>query len=134
MDIQSHKRTLGILHIVYGSLVGITFLFIGSLITILFPFIADEIASDVGGDADKALLLVSSILKVVFVLLLLFSALPSFIAGIGLIQKKEWGIMLALVAGCISIFSFPFGTAVGVYSIYVFVENNKQKRNDQNQE
>ena len=133
MDIQSHKRTLGIIHIIYGSVVAITFLFIGSLITILYPFIADEIVNDVGGDADKALYLVSSIIRVVFILLLLFSALPSFIAGIGLLQKKDWGIVLALVAGCVSIFSFPFGTAVGVYSIYVFVENNKQKRNDQDQ-
>ena len=133
MDIQSHKRTLGIIHIIYGSVVAITFLFIGSLITILYPFIADEIVNDVGGDADKALYLVSSIIRVVFILLLLFSALPSFMAGIGLLQKKDWGIVLALVAGCVSIFSFPFGTAVGVYSIYVFVENNKQKRNDQDQ-
>ncbi len=133
MDIQSHKRTLGIIHIVYGSLLAITFMFIGSLVSILFPFIAEEISNEVGKDADEALFLVSSIIRVVFVLLLLFSALPSFIAGIGLLQKKSWGVILALVAGCISIFSFPFGTAVGVYSIYVFIENNKHK-NDQGQE
>ncbi|WP_420315815.1 hypothetical protein [Ekhidna sp.] len=133
MDIQSHKKTLGIIHIVYGSLISITFIFIGSFISILFPFIADEIAKDVGNDADEILLMVSSIIRTVFILLLIFSALPSIIAGIGLLQKKSWGVVIALIAGCVSIFSFPFGTAVGVYSIYVFVENNKQK-NDQNQE
>ncbi|MEQ8904272.1 hypothetical protein [Ekhidna sp.] len=132
MDIQSHKRTLGIIHIVYGSLIAIIFIFIGSFVSILFPFIADEIAKDVGNDADEILFMVSSIVRTIFILLLIFSALPSIIAGIGLLQKKNWGIVIALIAGCISIFSFPFGTAVGVYSIYVFVENNKQK-NDQDQ-
>ncbi len=133
MDIQSHKRTLGIIHIVYGSLIAIAFVFIGSFVSILFPFISEEIAKDVGNDADEILFLVSSLIRTIFILLLIFSALPSIIAGIGLLQKKSWGVVIALIAGCVSIFSFPFGTAVGVYSIYVFVENNKQK-NDQNKE
>ena len=115
MDIQSHKRTLGIIHIVYGSLIAIAFVFIGSF------------------DADEILFMVSSLIRTIFILLLVFSALPSIIAGIGLLQKKSWGVVIALIAGCVSIFSFPFGTAVGVYSIYVFVENNKHK-NDQNKE
>jgi len=132
MDIQSHKKTLGIIHIVYGSLIAITFIFIGSLISVIFPFISEEIAKDVGQDADEILFMVSSIARVVFMLLLIFSALPSIIGGIGLLQKKSWGVVIALIAGCVSIFSFPFGTAVGVYSIYVFVENNKRK-NDQDQ-
>ncbi|MEQ9466434.1 MAG: hypothetical protein RLN88_03430 [Ekhidna sp.] len=132
MDIQSHKRTLGIIHIVYGSLIAIAFIFIGSFVSLIFPFIADEIAKDVGNDADEILLMVTSIIRIVFILLLIFSALPSIIAGIGLLQNKSWGVVIALIAGCISIFSFPFGTAVGVYSIYVFVENNKHK-NEQDQ-
>ncbi|WP_420575460.1 hypothetical protein [Ekhidna sp.] len=132
MDIQSHKRTLGIIHIVYGSLIAITFIFIGSLVSIFYPFISEEIAKDAGQDADEILFMVSSIIRVIFVLLLIFSALPSIIGGIGLLQKKSWGVVIALIAGCVSIFSFPFGTAVGVYSIYVFIENNKQK-NDQDQ-
>ncbi|WP_424963841.1 hypothetical protein [Ekhidna sp.] len=132
MDIQSHKRTLGILHIVYGSLITVAFIFIGSFISILFPFISEEIAKDIGNDADEILFMVSSLIRTIFILLLIFSALPSVIAGIGLLQKKSWGVVIALIAGCVSIFSFPFGTAVGIYSIYVFIENNKYK-NDQNQ-
>lgn len=132
MDIQSHKRTLGILYIVYGSLITVAFIFIGSFISILFPFISEEIAKDMGNDADEILFMVSSLIRTIFILLLIFSALPSVIAGIGLLQKKSWGVVIALIAGCVSIFSFPFGTAVGIYSIYVFIENNKYK-NDQNQ-
>ena len=53
MDLQSHKRTLGIIHIVYGSLTAIIFIFIGSFISLLFPFLTEEIANDVGKDADE---------------------------------------------------------------------------------
>lgn len=132
MDLQAHKRTLGIIHLVYGSLIAVAFIFIGSFVTMLFPLIADEIANDVGDDADKVLLFVESLIQTIFILLLIFSALPSIIAGIALLQKKNWGIVLALIAGCVSIFSFPFGTAVGVYSIFVFAKNNRTK-NDQDQ-
>ncbi|MEO9869121.1 hypothetical protein [Ekhidna sp.] len=130
MDIQSHKRTLGVIHIVYASLITIAFIFVGTIVSILLPFISEEVAKDVGNDAENIMLLVSSIVQTIFILLLIFSALPSFIAGIGLLQNKTWAPVIALIAGCISIFSFPIGTAVGVYSIYVFVENNKHK-NDQ---
>lgn len=133
MDLQAHKRTLGVIHVVYGLLLAVAFLFIGSFVTMLFPLIAEEVADEVGNDADKVLLLVESIVRTVFILLLIFSALPSIIAGIGLLQQRNWGVTIALIAGCISIFSFPFGTAVGVYSIFVFVENNKANR-DKSQE
>lgn len=125
MDIVAHKRTLGILHIVFGAFLSIVFVFVGSLISILYPFIADEIGNEVGRNGEDLFLLVTSIIRTVFILLIIFSALPSIIAGIGLLSKKSWGPLLALIAGCICIFSFPFGTALGVYSIYVFVENNK---------
>ena len=131
MDIQSHKHTLGILHVVYGSLIVVSFIFIGSIISAVFPIISKSIAEEAGSDADEILFLVSSLIRTIFILLLIFSALPSIIAGIGLINQKSWGVIIGLIAGCISIFSFPFGTAVGVYSIYVYIENNKI-RNDQN--
>ena len=132
MDLQSHKKTLGIIHIVYGLLITVTFIFIGSLVSVLFPFISEEIVKDAGGNAEEILAMVSGIIRMIFILLLIFSALPSILGGIGLIQGKSWGVIIALVAGCVSIFSFPFGTAVGVYSIYVFIQNNKHK-NDQSQ-
>ena len=132
MDTQTHKRTLGIIHLVYGSLIAVTFIFLGSFISVLFPLIADEIARDAGRDADKVLLFVESLIRTIFILLFIFSALPSIIAGIALLQKKDWGVILALIAGCVSLFSFPFGTAVGVYSIYVYATSNKVK-NEQNQ-
>ncbi len=121
MKIESHKKTLGIIHIVYGLSIGITFILIGSATPIFYPFLASEIAKNADNNSDDILSMVNSISKSTFVLLLIFSPLPSVIGGIGLIQKKTWGIVITLIAGGISIFSIPFGTALGVYSFYVLL-------------
>ncbi len=133
MDIQSHKRTLGIVHIVYGALTALIFVFIGVIISTFLPLIMEAIVEEEGPEGAMIFEMVAGIIKTVFTFIFLLSALPSIIGGIGLLQGKNWGLMVALIAGCISIFSFPFGTALGVYSLYVFIENNKQRKNDENQ-
>ena len=133
MDLTSNKRTLGIVHIVYGSFNALMFLFIGVIITTFMPFISEIIVEEEGPEAAMVLEMVSNLIRVVFTIVFVLSAIPSIIGGIGLLQKKRWGLIVALIAGCVAIFSFPFGTALGVYSLIVFMEDNKQRKNDQNQ-
>ncbi|MEM6815001.1 MAG: hypothetical protein AAF600_11565 [Bacteroidota bacterium] len=133
MNIQSHKRILGILHIVYGSLTALLFVFIGVIISSFLPFIIEAIVEDEGPETAMIFEMVASVIRTVVTFIFILSAVPSLIGGIGLVQGKNWGLTLCFIAGCISIFSFPFGTALGVYSLYVFIEDNKQRKNDQNQ-
>lgn len=133
MDLQAHKRTLGIIHLIYGLLITVTFFFLGSIIAAVAPFITEEIMKEAGDNAEAVAEMVISIIRGIFILLFVFSALPSIFAGIGLIREKSWGVVIGLIAGCISIFSFPFGTAIGVYSIYVFVQNNRALKGEPNQ-
>ena len=132
MDLASNKRTLGIVHIVYGTFNALIFIFIGLIISSFLPFIMDAILEQEGPDAAIIVDMVANIIRVVFTFIFILSAIPSIIGGIGVLQGKSWGLTVALIAGCVSIFSFPFGTALGVYSIYVYIQNNKQKINDQN--
>ncbi|MEM6738376.1 MAG: hypothetical protein AAF620_20145, partial [Bacteroidota bacterium] len=122
MNIQSHKRILGILHIVYGSLTALLFVFIGVIISSFLPFIIEAIVEDEGPETAMIFEMVASIIRTVVTFIFILSAVPSLIGGIGLVQGKNWGLTLCFIAGCISIFSFPFGTALGVYSLYVFIE------------
>lgn len=131
MDLQGHKRIVGIIHIIYGAITAIVFLLIGAFFDAFFPFILEAIREDSGNEAANIFEAIQSLLKSIFYILLIFCALPSIIGGIGVLQKKKWGMIITLIAGCISIFSFPIGTAIGGYTIYVFVEDNKQK-NDKN--
>ena len=56
-------------------------------------------------------------------ILIVFFALPTLIAAFGLLTKKSWGVTFALIVGCIKLFSFPIGTALGVYSIWIYSED-----------
>jgi hypothetical protein len=132
MDLKAHKRALGIIHIVYGALTAVIFLLIGAFFDAFFPFILDAIREDSGSEAAEIFAAVQNLIKSVFYVLLFFCALPSIVGGLGVLQNKNWGMVITLIAGCISIFSFPIGTAIGGYTIFVFIEDNKQK-NDENQ-
>ena len=126
MDLQAHKRTLSIIHICLGVLDILIFSIIGGFAYAFFPFIENAIMEE-GGDAIWVVPMIGGILKAIFFIVFVFTALPSIIGGIALLQGRKWGMMLLMIAGCLSLFSFPVGTAVGIYTIYVFIEDNKQK-------
>jgi hypothetical protein len=48
-------------------------------------------------------------------------AIAGAIAGWGLMARCPWARMLAIVLGCISLLHFPFGTALGIYTLWVLV-------------
>lgn len=50
-----------------------------------------------------------------------------FIAGWGLLQREPWARILTLVLGFISLFHIPFGTAVGVYTLWVLLPAQSQE-------
>lgn len=45
-------------------------------------------------------------------------------AGVGLLQREAWARVLTIVLGVISLFSVPFGTALGVYTLWVLMSPN----------
>lgn len=57
-------------------------------------------------------------------MLLLVKGTLSIIAGIGLLTRQAWARILALVMGCISLLNIPFGTALGIYTIWVLLGEN----------
>jgi hypothetical protein len=113
MEKERHIALLGILHIARGALV----LLIGVMGFAFF--------TGVGIFADDATAL--GILGLIGTLAVLFMgviALPSILAGVGLLQRREWGRLLALVVGFLSLIDFPIGTALGVYTIWALMDDN----------
>jgi predicted nucleic acid-binding Zn ribbon protein len=53
-----------------------------------------------------------------------------FIAGWGLLQREPWARVIALVLGFLSLFNVPFGTAVGVYTMWVLLPGQSQQEYD----
>jgi uncharacterized membrane protein (DUF2068 family) len=46
------------------------------------------------------------------------------VAGWGLLGRKSWARVLTIVLGVISLIRFPFGTALGVYTLWVLLSKD----------
>ena len=56
-------------------------------------------------------------------LLLVVLAIPGLVAGAGLLARKSWARILAIVVGILGLVNFPIGTAIGVYTLFVLMQD-----------
>lgn len=94
-----------------------------SIFNLLIAFLIFTVLKLVGGFVDDStastvLSIVADALAVVFIVI----SIPGILAGMGLYKRKEWARILTMVLSVIEIFSFPFGTAIGIYSIWVLIQ------------
>ena len=118
---ESHKRILGILYVVSAVLQALIMMVLNIFLSTIFTYAVHQAEPD-----DVAVLeMVARILAWLPAVVIVFFALPSLIAGIGLLNNKSWAMTLTLILGCLKLFSFPIGTAVGVYTIWVYAEDQR---------
>jgi hypothetical protein len=118
---EVHKRILAILYIISGSLQILGMLFVTAFISSFIPLIMDE----AGPDAQWVFVWLVPFIRIVAIVVILFFSIPSIIGGVALLNNKSWSLTLLLILGCFKLFSFPIGTAIGIYTIYVYSENHK---------
>lgn len=110
-NMAEHVRLLGWVYIVFnliGVLVaGVVFLAIigGGLLS---------------GDAEA--IFITSILGTAISGFVLLVSAPGIVAGVGLLKRKSWARILALILGFLNLLNFPLGTALGVYTIWVLMQ------------
>ena len=121
---ESHKRILGILYIISGAFQMILVFGLSMFISTILAFAATEI------DPGKEVIFdfIARIFQFLPAVIIIFFSIPAIIAGIGLLYKQSWALVLVLILGCFKLFSFPIGTALGVYTIWIYVEHNKQSK------
>jgi hypothetical protein len=113
--VEQHIKILGWLYIAMGAL---------GVVVGVFVFLVLGIAGAASGEAGAAVaaggvgLFVAIIIAVV--------SLPSLIAGWGLMKRKSWSRMLAIVLGALSLLSIPVGTALGIYTIWALTKPESQ--------
>ena len=108
---EKHKRTLGILLICYAIIKVVLYIFGLQIMTVALNYLGDE----------SEILFAAHLAKYIIGTLIVMYAVPSVIAGMGLLSGKKWALILALVIGIISLPVFPLGTALGIYAIIVFL-------------
>lgn len=114
MDLDQHVRALGIAHIIYSCLLLIPAAIVFGVLTTVGVLVEDP-------DASQILPLVGTGVGI----FLLILAVPGLLAGYGVLTRRNWGIPVALVVGLLNILCFPFGTALGGYSLWVFSKSNE---------
>jgi hypothetical protein len=119
----THVKALGILHIVFGAL-GILF---GLILFLFFGGLAAAVGmTNAGDEAFVAIPILGGIGSLVFIVFLVLS-LPSLIVGIGLLQFRPWGRILGIVLSALHLFNVPFGTALGVYGLWVLLSTETER-------
>ena len=121
---ESHRRILGILYIVSGIMNLVGMLLLSLLFSILFPFIFENAHID----DQWVMVWVLPIIRTFAVIIILLIAIPSLLGGWGMLTNKSWAMTLLLILGCLKLFSFPFGTAIGIYTIWVYAEEHRLKQ------
>jgi hypothetical protein len=112
-EIQPHITILGWLYLASNAV----FLLIAGFAVAALPFIGA-----VADDPDATIVL--GILGTAFGLLMVVLGLPGLIAGYGLLKRKSWARFLALVLGILNLVNFPVGTAIGVYTLLVLLQQS----------
>jgi len=121
---ESHKRILGIIYIVTGILLLFGMMIASMFFSLIIPWIAESANSD----EQWVFNWIVPFFRAIAFFVCLFIALPSLIAGWGLLTNKSWAMVLALIVGCLRLFSFPIGTLIGIYAIWVYAEDNRLKQ------
>ena len=122
---EKHITLVGILNIVYEffALIGACVLF---AIAIGFRYFFEVLSRYNHHGMDEIppeiLEIVPIILIAIGILILVFSII-GIIGAIGVIKRKEWGRIMMLVISFFNLIHIPLGTVLGVYSIWVLLND-----------
>lgn len=114
---RRHLKLIGAFWIAYsvlGILVGIGCLVAG---VVVMPAIAQR--------AEEALFVPYLLFGIGAVVLL--KTLVGAAAGAALLQARPWARIVILVYSFLALFSFPFGTALGIYSLVVLLPEEGER-------
>ena len=105
-----HVKILGWLHLIFGAL-GVLAAFAVMGGTVLGGFFSGSLTGMIG---------LSMIGTFAAVILAAF-AIPGLLAGYGLLKFAPWARILTIVLALFELLRFPFGTCLGVYSLWVLL-------------
>ena len=112
MTPQDHNKVIGIMHLIYGGF--------NALVMLIFVplFIALGFFGASGPDGGAPIAAVFGIFSAIFLLFALVFGLPPILAGYAMLKRKSWARVWGVIAAVVESLSFPFGTALCVYTLW----------------
>ncbi len=117
--VSQHYRTVAILQIIYSGLHVIA----GLGVILVAKFVLGGV---IGMAEPRPPMFVQPLVEVIGWCLLAVS-LIGLVGGIGLLSREPWARMLTLVAAFIELLNMPFGTALGIYTLWVFLSSGAEE-------
>jgi hypothetical protein len=113
---KKHIELIAILHIVYHS-----FGFITALVVVTI----------IGGggliSGDEFVIAITLAVALIMSSIILVFSIPGIIGGIGLLKMRPWARILTLIMGFLALLEIPFGTALGIYTIWALMNDKTIK-------
>jgi hypothetical protein len=119
---ESHVQIVGWLFIgsgIMGGILGMIVMFMGRFLMALNINWPKNVPFDV-----EKLVLGATILAGLTMIALAAGVVA---AGVGLLQYRPWGRVLALVMAVFLVFKFPIGTAIAIYAFWVLLSDPGRK-------
>jgi hypothetical protein len=106
---------LGILWLALSAMNAVGGLFLIFLANTLFAHL-----HELGTPPDVAVGFLRPLIGIIGALVLAKGA-AGFLAGWGLLQREPWARILTIVLAFLSLINIPFGTALGIYTLWVLL-------------
>ncbi len=117
---ERHVTILGAFHIAFGALGLVAAL----AILLVFGGVAGLIGLGAASDPDALIAVpIIGIVGTILMLAALTLSVPGIAAGFGLMYYRPWARMVTVVLSLLHLFNFPFGTALGVYGLWVLLSD-----------
>ena len=112
MTSEDHNKVIGIMHLIWGG-------FNALIMLILVPFFLVFMGA-IGRDpkAPPEVAAIFGLFGAFFLIFAVLFGLPPLIAGYGILKRKRWGRVMGIISACLTALSFPFGTALCVYTMW----------------
>lgn len=114
---EKHVTALGALYIAFNIL-GLIFGLGAALLLIGVAGIPNRYADD---------LYILDIIGLAIGVLSVVLSVPGILGGIGLLKRKNWARILVIVLGFINLIHIPFGTVLGIYTLWVLLREETTK-------
>lgn len=125
--VARHAQMLGILWIAYSAMLVLGGIFLLVFFQHIFPMILRNAPPPrAGGPPPEFILGFMGPFMHFIAVLVLAKAAAGIIAGVGVLQRAPWSRVLTIVVAILSLISFPFGTALGIYSLWVLLSPNAE--------
>lgn len=120
---ETHVKVLGVLFLAVSALS-----LLGALVLLLVLGGAAGVVGIAADPGEAAIAIpVLGMAGTAVAAILIVLALPGLITGWGLLNFRPWARIVGLVLSALNIMNVPFGTALGIYGLWVLLHRDTER-------